>query len=278
MSDSRRRGTNCRCASSPTRRRPKRGGGRRGRAVEAAAGVVRDKRPSSPRWRVIVASTRERSSRSARSPRTRATASACGAWARRLWAGHAAVRTGPGPPDAPPPPTAGEIGATSILVLWGQPARDNGMPVTEFVAQLKRFGRGTARDDRRPGVSVRDDSADFRDVYRGAERAFIAGELAQSTIYVFRVAAVSRIGVGPWSAGAAFRTASGSADDGAGGARRQRAERLDRVPRRRHGRRRPVAARPARRRARDAGRGRRRRRRPGGARPTCRAGLVPPAL
>ena len=52
------------------------------------------------------------------------------------------------------------------------------------------------------------------------ERAFVATGLAPATIFVFRVAAESRIGLGPWSRGAAFRTARatpGAAADGSGG-------------------------------------------------------------
>ena len=43
----------------------------------------------------------------------------------------------------------------SVLVLWGAPPRDNGMPVKGYVGQIKKFG---------------DDAAEFEDVYHGGAR------------------------------------------------------------------------------------------------------------
>ena len=86
------------------------------------------------------------------------------------------LRTGPSVPGAPPPPSAPEISISSIMVQWSPPYNENGLPVREYVVQMKQFG------------------GQFSECYRGSERVFVAVGLKPKTIHVFRVAAANRLG------------------------------------------------------------------------------------
>lgn len=103
------------------------------------------------------------------------------------WGPSVVIRTGPGVPSSSKI-SAKEVSSSSILVTWQVPDKDNGLPVNEYRLQMKVWG------------------GEFKEVYRGRERLFLATNLAPNIIHVFEVVALNKVGPGPASERLAVRT------------------------------------------------------------------------
>jgi hypothetical protein len=124
------------------------------------------------------------------------------------------MRTAPSVPGAPPAPVAAEISAQSILVQWQGPHITNGLPVLSYVLECKVGLSGTpsppqetpANPAPRPLGCSQTFTGQFSVSYSGPELLHLVSGLKPSTIYVFRVAAVNRVGQGEFGACTAVRT------------------------------------------------------------------------
>mmetsp|Transcript_10754 Transcript_10754/g.16337 ORF Transcript_10754/g.16337 Transcript_10754/m.16337 type:complete len:854 (-) Transcript_10754:260-2821(-) len=104
------------------------------------------------------------------------------------WGPEAVIRTGPGAPSPPTNLHAREVTSSSVLVNWSPPEKDNGLPVLSYILRMKPLG------------------GEFRTLYSGRERVFLAKELLPNTVYVFEIIACNRVGEGVPSSRLASRT------------------------------------------------------------------------
>jgi hypothetical protein len=96
-------------------------------------------------------------------------------------------------------PVAQEVTSSSIMLTWGIPERDNGLPIQEYVVYMKSWrGAGNSSDS--------SSASGLREICRGKERVHVAVGLSANTVYIFQVNAVNRVGEGPPSEKLAMRT------------------------------------------------------------------------
>ena len=107
----------------------------------------------------------------------------------REWGGACVIRTGPGVPSCPQNVSPSEVTSSSIMVTWGLPERDNGLPLFEYVVRMKSWKDGF-----------------FTEVYRGRERLFVATALQPNIVHVVEIYGVNKAGMGACSERVAVRT------------------------------------------------------------------------
>lgn len=107
---------------------------------------------------------------------------ACSSQGLGPWCDVAGGTTLPAEPSAPGRPAVSQRTATSLKARWTLPAYENGAPVTGYLLQYRAHGDLT-----------------FADAYAGVELATRVAGLQPGTSYDLRVAALNRVGQGPWS-------------------------------------------------------------------------------
>ena len=111
------------------------------------------------------------------------------------WGQSVVIRTGPGVPGPPKGLNAKEVTATSILLTWQVPDKDNGLPIVQYIVQMKTYG------------------GNFIELYRGKEKLYLATNLSSNLIHIFEVKAVNKVGNSVSSDRLAIRTLPAGASD-----------------------------------------------------------------